>query len=194
MRRLWAPFCSLASGANKGGRTELRFLDGVHSTDRIDYDSYHWNRVMPIRSARLKGRSYRLLQHCAVIGLCMLTAGAGVMAADVRVFTDRNHPVTVPAGVRIVALDAPARIDSELAANLPADPRQAAAIVQKRLNDGGAALQRRLADAYQGVTDAWGLGVTTIPAVVVDRRYVVYGERDVARALEYIDAYRRSQP
>src|SRR5690606_1947808 len=133
-------------------------------------------------------------QHCAVIGLCMLTAGAGVMAADVRVFTDRNHSITVPAGVRIVALDAPTCIESELAADLPADSAQAAAIVQKRLKDGGAALQRRLADAYQGVTDAWSLGITKIPAVVVDRRYVVYGERDVPRALAHIEAYRRARP
>jgi integrating conjugative element protein (TIGR03757 family) len=171
----------------------LRFLDGVHSTDRIDYYIYLRSCFMPVHSAGLEGR-YRLLRRCAAIGLCMLTAGAGAMAADIRVFTDRNHLITVPAGVRMIALDAPARIESELAVDLPADPAQAAAIVQRRLKDGGAALQRRLADAYQGVTDAWSLGITKIPAIVVDRRYVVYGERDVARALAHIEAYRRARP
>lgn len=129
----------------------------------------------------------------SVITFCTLSV-ANVMAADVRVFTDWQHPIDAPPGVRVVELDAPARIEAELAANLPADPARAAAIVRQRLQDGGADLQRRLADAYQGVTDAWGLGVTQIPAVVVDQRYVVYGEREVARALARIEDYRRTQP
>ena len=129
---------------------------------------------------------------------CMLAMAAAAMAhaaaADVRVFTDRHHAVEAPSGVYVVELDAPARIEAELAANLPADPAQAAAIVRQRLQDGGTPLQRRLANAYQGLTDAWSLGVTKIPAVVVDRRYVVYGETDVPRALARIEEYRRTQP
>ncbi|NQD96830.1 DUF1525 domain-containing protein, partial [Pseudomonas sp. CrR25] len=42
--------------------------------------------------------------------------------------------------------------------------------------------------------DAWSLGVTTIPAVIVDHRYVVYGEPDVAKAAALIEAHRRTQP
>ena len=129
---------------------------------------------------------------------CMLAMAAAAMAhaaaADVRVFTDRHHAVEAPSGVYVVELDAPARIEAELAANLPADPAQAAAIVRQRLQDCGTPLQRRLANAYQGLTDAWSLGVTKIPAVVVDRRYVVYGETDVPRALARIEEYRRMQP
>lgn len=129
---------------------------------------------------------------------CMLAMAAAAMAhaaaADVRVFTDRHHAVEALSGVYVVELDAPARIEAELAANLPADPAQAAAIVRQRLQDGGTPLQRRLANAYQGLTDTWSLGVTKIPAVVVDRRYVVYGETDVPRALARIEEYRRMQP
>ncbi|MPQ54851.1 TIGR03757 family integrating conjugative element protein, partial [Citrobacter telavivensis] len=77
---------------------------------------------------------------------------------------------------------------------LPADPEQATAIVKRRLNNGGAGLQRRIASAYQGVADAWSLGVTSIPAVVVDQRYVVYGEPDVARAVARVAQHRRPQP
>lgn len=62
------------------------------------------------------------------------------------------------------------------------------------LKRGGSALQRSLASAYQGVADAWGLGVAKVPAVVVDRRYVIYGEPDVALALSRIARYRREQP
>lgn len=137
--------------------------------------------------------------HCRpTLALCALAAMSVAIShaavADVRVFTDRHHAIEAPAGVHVIELDAPPRIEAELAANLPADPAQAAAIVRQRLQDGGTSLQRRLADAYQGVTDAWSLGVTKIPAVVVDRRYVVYGETDVSRALARIEEYRRTQP
>ncbi|HCG39388.1 MAG TPA: TIGR03757 family integrating conjugative element protein [Pseudomonas sp.] len=129
---------------------------------------------------------------------CVLAATVAAMthaaAADIRVFTDRHHAVEAPAGVHVVELDAPARIEAELAANLSTDPAQASAIVRQRLQDGGTPLQRRLADAYQGVTDAWSLGIARISAVVVDRRYVVYGETNVARALARIKEYRRAQP
>ncbi len=140
------------------------------------------------------GSRHRRLRHWPAAVFCGLVMTTNAMAADIRVFTDRNHPVEAPADVRIVELDDPSRIEAELAASLPADPAQAAAIVQQRLKDGGVDLQRRLANAYQGVADAWGLGITKIPAVVVDRRYVVYGERDVRRALARIEEYRRTQP
>jgi len=84
--------------------------------------------------------------------------------------------------------------EAELSAELPTDPEQATAIVKRRLSSGGADLQRRIASAYQGVTDAWSLGVTSLPAVVVDQRYVVYGEPDVARAIAGIEQHRRNQP
>lgn len=116
------------------------------------------------------------------------------MAADVLVVTDSRHPVQAAAGARVIELDLPARIEAELAEGLPADPSHAAALVQKRLHDGGKALQLRLGSAYQGVADAWGLGIAKVPAVVVDRRHVVYGEPDVSRAVARIEAYRRAQP
>lgn len=148
----------------------------------------------PKRVKPLSRRSRR----CATIVSCALATAVAAtthaVAADVRVFADSHHPVEAPAGVRVVELDTPARIEAELAENLPADPARAAAIVQQRLKDGGTALQQRLANAYQDVTDAWSLGVTQIPAVVVDQRYVVYGETDVARALARIEAYRRTAP
>lgn len=140
------------------------------------------------------GRLHHQFQLCLAIVLCGLMSTGGAVAADIRVFTDRNHPVETPADVRVVELDAASRIEAKLAANLPADPAQAAAIVQQRLKNGGADLQRRLASAYQDVTDAWSLGIIKIPAVVVERRYVIYGERDVTRALARIEEYRKTQP
>jgi integrating conjugative element protein (TIGR03757 family) len=115
-------------------------------------------------------------------------------AADILVVTDSQHPVQVPISARLIELDQPARIKAELAAHLPADPARSAALVQRRLKDGGNALQTRMGTAYQGVVDAWSLGIITIPAVVVDQRYVVYGEPDVAKAVALIEAHRRTQP
>ena len=146
------------------------------------------------RAEALHCRTRRRSANASYALVMALTMMAHAAAANVRVFTDRHHAIEAPAGVYVVELDAPARIEAELAADLPADPAQAAAIVRQRLQDGGTPLQQRLADAYQGVTDAWSLGVTKIPAVVVDRRYVVYGETDVPRALARIEEYRRMQP
>ena len=115
-------------------------------------------------------------------------------AAEVLVITDSGHPVRVAAGTRVIELDLPVRIEAELAAGLPADPARASAIVQQRLREGGQDLQRRIGRAYQDVADAWGQGIAKVPAVVVDRRYVVYGEPDVARAAARIETYRRTQP
>jgi len=128
------------------------------------------------------------------VGLCLSLYGPVAVAADVFVVTDSRHPVQAPAGVRVIELDQPARIETELAAQLPADPGKAAVLMRQRLRSGGEALQRRIGHAYQGVVDAWGLGIAKIPAVVVDRRYVVYGEADVTRAVERINAYRSARP
>lgn len=125
----------------------------------------------------------------------VLTAfSAGAFAADVLVVTDSHHPVKPIGGERIIELDRPARIEAELSAGLPTDPGQATALARQRLSGGQGDLQRRMGHAYQGVADAWGLGIAKIPAVVVGRRYVVYGEPDVARAVARIDAYRSGQP
>lgn len=132
--------------------------------------------------------------HPLIAGLCAALLGPWAAAADLIVVTDSRHPVRAPAGARVIELDRAARLETKLAANLPADPGRATTIVQQRLRDGGDALQRELASAYQGVADAWSLGVTTLPAVVLDQRYVVYGEPDVAKAVARIEAHRGVQP
>ena len=150
---------------------------------------------MPILPESTPSRGSRRLASFALCGavLCVLLA-SGASAADVWVITDRAHPVAATPGIRLIELDAPVRLEAELSAQLPADPVRAAAIVRQRLKDGGADLQRRLAAAYQGVTDAWSLRIVKIPAIVVDRRYVVYGETAIDRALARIDAYRSARP
>lgn len=137
--------------------------------------------------------SWQSMAAAVVAGLCM-GLFSRIAIADVLVVTDSRHPIKTMGGERVIELDLPDRIEAELSAGLSADPGQAETIVQQRLHDGKEALQRRIGHAYQNVADAWRLSITKIPAVVVDRRYVVYGEPDVARAVARIDAYRNARP
>ncbi|GKT26867.1 TIGR03757 family integrating conjugative element protein [Acidovorax sp. SUPP3334] len=122
-------------------------------------------------------------------------ASTCTQATEVKVFTLQSIPlVGITPEVAVVRLDAASRIESRIGAQLPADPQHAQAIARERLSQGGETLQRELAAAYQGVADAWSLGITTLPAVVVDRRYVVYGEPDVAKASARVAAYRKTRP
>lgn len=94
----------------------------------------------------------------------------------------------------MVHLDTAEAIEAELAANLPYGPADAVGLARQRLQDGGAKLQRDLAKSYEDVAEAWSLGITTLPAVVVDRRYAIYGDPDIAKAVERIEAFRRAKP
>ena len=99
---------------------------------------------MPAHSLNLPAASRRPLATRLAAGLCAALLGPIAAAADVLIVTDSRHPVQAPAGVRIIELDQATRIEVELAAHLPADPQQAAALVRQRLHDGGEALQRRI--------------------------------------------------
>lgn len=133
-------------------------------------------------------------QFLLSIALCGILIASQARADEILVVTDSLHLVQAPADVRIIELDLPARIEAELAAHLPSDINRSTALIQQRLASGGEELQQRIATAYQGVLEAWSLGITTLPAVVVDRHYVVYGEPNVAKAVALIEAHRGTQP
>lgn len=121
-------------------------------------------------------------------------AAASAGEAEVRIYTIRSIPVNAPGWARIVYLDAAGALEEQLSAGLPHDPVRAVTTARQRLVDEGATLQRDLAIAYEGIAEAWSLGITTLPAVIIDRRYVIYGEADVASALARIGAFRKSKP
>ncbi|EXL06521.1 hypothetical protein BG46_17375 [Brucella anthropi] len=127
---------------------------------------------------------------CAIVALLVISRAS---AAEVMVYTIRSSAVKAPADVAVVNLDTAETIEAGLSANLSTDPAAAVSTVRQRLQDGGAKLQRDLAAAYEAIADAWSLGITTLPAVVVDRRYVIYGEPDIAKAVARIETYRRER-
>ena len=113
-------------------------------------------------------------------------------AEGVVVFTDARHPLTTTGSARVVALDAPKQIEAILSTNLPPNAEQAATRVRQRLTQ-NPEIQKRLLESYLGVAEAYSLGIRKIPAVVVDRRYVIYGEPDVEAAAARIAAHRSAR-
>lgn len=136
---------------------------------------------------------YKLHLSAPRLALAILLFVSGISQAETWAVTDRSVPVNAPTNTRVILLDDQQRLEELLSNELPANPSQAAATVQSYLTSpAGRRLQRDLNHAQQGVTDAWSLGIEKIPAVVVDRQYVVYGETDVTKAVERINQARGS--
>ncbi|ATV19251.1 integrating conjugative element protein [Pseudomonas avellanae] len=129
-------------------------------------------------------RPYRFSCKNPMTFLILIAATQVPLAnADMWVVTDRNHPVQAQAHVRLILLDESERLEAKLSEGLPANQQQAIAIMQQRLKSSDAQrLQRDLALAQQNLVDAWSMGVTKVPAVVVDRKFVVYGETNATEA------------
>ncbi|WP_029774593.1 TIGR03757 family integrating conjugative element protein, partial [Pseudomonas avellanae] len=127
------------------------------------------------------------------VAFLILIAAAQVTLANAEtlIITDRNHPVQAPAHVRLILLDESERLETKLSEGLPANQQQAIAIMQQRLKSSDAQrLQHDLALAQQNLVDAWSIGVTKVPAVVVDRAFVVYGETNALAAEHRIAQWR----
>lgn len=121
----------------------------------------------------------------ALFGLLMQT----VSHADVLVFTDHANPVMNAGSNSVIHLDQPQHIENELSEGLSNDPTEAEQQASHRIQDRG--LQQTLMQSYLQVVKAWQLGVVKVPAVVVDERYIVYGQPDVAKALQQIAKYQQ---
>ncbi|EFW86660.1 TIGR03757 family integrating conjugative element protein [Pseudomonas savastanoi] len=141
----------------------------------------------------LPSRTYCFRSKRSLLGFLGLVMAAQITLAHAEtwVITDRNHPVQTSAHVRLILLDEQERLETKLSEGLPANQQQAIAIMQQRLKSADAQrLQRDLALAQQNLVDAWSIGVTKVPAVVVDRTFVVYGEPNVLAAEQRIAQWR----
>jgi integrating conjugative element protein (TIGR03757 family) len=127
-----------------------------------------------------------------LIVLSALFAGVAG-AADVLVFTDSAHPLTNTGDAKVFVLDRVLQIEKEMSEGLPSNIDQAERLAKERLNSSeGVKKIEELSQAYQGLMQAWQMGVTKVPAVVVEGRYVVYGQPDVALAVSIIDKKRNT--
>ena len=115
--------------------------------------------------------------------------------AETWAITDSAHPLSfVPSNVRVIKLDEQQLSEEQMSKHLPRAPREAAIAARQMISSpAGRALTQQLAVAQQGVTDAWGLRVEKVPAVVIDRKYVVYGQPNVTAAIEVVEQHRRKQ-
>ncbi len=140
----------------------------------------------------LLSRTYRFRYKHRLDLLILLTATQITFAhAETWVITDRNHPVQAQAHVQLILLDESEQLEAKLSEGLPPNQQQAIAIMQQRLKSSDAQrLQRDLALAQQDLVDAWSMGVTKVPAVVVDRKFVVYGETNATAAENRIAQWR----
>ncbi|MDR2208790.1 MAG: TIGR03757 family integrating conjugative element protein [Azoarcus sp.] len=106
--------------------------------------------------------------------------------AEVLVFTDSAHPVTNIGNAKVLYLDRVEQIEKEMSIGLPGNIDEAEMIAKERLSGPeGAKKINELTQAYQGLLQAWQMGVNKVPAVVVGQ-YVVYGQPDVGLALSII--------
>jgi len=143
---------------------------------------------------REKSRAGFCCLHAALAGLGLLFCSAA-LAEPVQVFTDRAHPLQLAGSspVQVIYLDEVQRLENALSEGLSADPEQAEKQALALLHSTkGQPLQRELEGAYAALARAWSLGITHVPAVVMDG-HVVYGETDIARALKRIEAFKRGQ-
>lgn len=120
----------------------------------------------------------------ALLAACLLASPALAAGPRIEVFTVARLPVSAPAGVPVYHIDRLRSIEAELSAGLPADPQQAASIAQARIRARGDELQRDALAAGTGAGLALHYGIDRVPAIVIDGRYVLFGERSVEAALE----------
>ena len=129
--------------------------------------------------------------RAALAWALVLVASPAAGAGDVVAFTLSSMPIRATGGVEVHVLDARDGYAEAFGADLADDPERALAEARRRLETpAGRAALARLAEAAAGNALAGRLGIEKLPAVVVDGRYVVYGVRDVARAVERVAAWR----
>lgn len=131
---------------------------------------------------------------------------AGAVTADqpvtadfprIEVFTLSGHPIEANTAaispqmdLQQYELDRIRLIETRLSRELPADPKQAEAIVQDRFQHLDRATSNSLRQSAVGLAKAMQYGIGRIPAIVFDGQAVVYGLTDVQIALQYYRAWK----
>lgn len=122
--------------------------------------------------------------------LAMLCLAQPAIAQTITAFTNSQTRLqNAPPATTIYELDVGMRIEDAMSVDLPANPQEAEQILRARMQSvEWRAMEAQLTRSAEGLAKAKALGVTKIPAVVVNDRYVVYGVTDVTHALQMIQA------
>ena len=95
---------------------------------------------------------------------------------------EQLQQVLPSADISIHLIDGIERIETILGVGLPASAGQAEKSALKRLQQLGVQEREALQNAADGLVLAWQYQLRRYPAVVVDRRWVVYGVTDLSTA------------
>ncbi len=134
--------------------------------------------------------------RCPVMLIPLLLSGFhNVLASETDIYTIHRYPPAVQApGVAIHYLDAVTQLENRLFPLLSPAPEIAREQSLPLLSAPNSIQQRQqLETAYQDLIDAWSLGIRKVPAVVFDRRYVIYGTTDVRAARQQLAAFQSKQ-
>ncbi|QPO21996.1 TIGR03757 family integrating conjugative element protein [Pseudomonas sp. Y39-6] len=112
-------------------------------------------------------------------------------AAVPWVITDSAPAIEATNEIRLILIDQLSALEDEVSSGLPSSPDAAEAMFGERMT---AQMSAKIENAHQDIVDTWSLGVTKIPAVVADGKYVIYGDSNVERALTKIPLYREAHP
>ena len=104
---------------------------------------------------------------------------------SVEEFADK-HPETT---VRVHVLDGIELLEDELSHGLSAQPEQAKRQALKRLQRLSKETQTQLEHTAKGVALAIEFGINRYPAIVFNKKQVVYGVTDLSRAVSYYHSW-----
>lgn len=136
---------------------------------------------------------FHSLFSLSLLALCLASPFVG---AQTVVYTTAAHLVATPEpGVLVYQLDDVDKLEATLFPRLSDNPGEAEQQARRIMQQPDwKTREAELTSAYQALTDAWSLGLTKVPAVVFDNRYVVYGTTDITQAAALLDKWRETQP
>lgn len=129
-----------------------------------------------------------LVPALLVLGSFFPPAAAQAAPDQVIVYTTSQIRLSgVPAGAKVISLDRVQMLEEQLSSGLSANPEQAQAQIHQLMGSTRwLKIEEQLKEASGGIQQAWAAKIDKLPAVTVNDSHVVYGQPNVAAALEMI--------
>ncbi|WAJ37274.1 TIGR03757 family integrating conjugative element protein [Pseudomonas sp. GOM7] len=123
-----------------------------------------------------------------MLGLLFPPTVAQAAPDQVIVYTTSDiHLSGVPADAKIISLDRVQVLEEQISHGLSANPQQAQAQINQLMGSSRwLKFKDEIKEANRGLQQAWAVKIDKLPAVTVNDSHVVYGQPNVAVALEMI--------